>query len=155
MPCDLEMTFEGREIKHISASTCIDVLYDHIFDPIYKAEQTAITKITMPWVLEEKTGVNFVLAKHIMNTTPMNIPSGMTSFGFQHSLNIFNQMMTKDHTYKVDWGTPIASLYLVSEKKLIVQSIYDKQNYEKLPDKNHSRPTWRARGLKLYKKFKR
>lgn len=153
MPTDLRMssTVDGLVQHHFADgnSSCFDIKYDHTEDPSYVCKDVVTTKMLMPWRLQEKTGASFVFAKHINNRTPMIMPTGVASFKTQHSLNIFNQVPKADMAYDVPFNTEVGSLYLMSDKPLVVESIYDPVKYNELSQRSLFRPYWFSSSLKL------
>lgn len=153
MPSNVEFAAtEGGNVSHVFAdyrSTGFDINYEHAEDPAYETKDVVVSKITMPWRLEESTGVNFVSAKHILNKTHMNIPTGVLSFDVQHSVNVFNLIPKLNFTYEVKFKTPVVSLYPMSEHKLIVESYYDPAKYDALEMKNTFRPYYSGNAIKL------
>lgn len=157
MPCTLKMTGTKEGIVDHTFSDgntrSIDIVYDHTSDPDYTSIDTTVTKMLTHWQIQETTGAVFILAKHIQNKTMMNIPTGVVSFKHQHSLNIFNQVASFDHSYEVPFKTPVASLYLASDKKLIVECYYDVQKQRELLERSNYNPMFSNTTLKLHKMF--
>lgn len=114
--------------------------WSHNDDPYVSLDNMAILRFNTPWFLEEDTGVNFVVAANIMNPTQMHTPSGVANFKWQHDLNLFNYIRTNSNTnYTVTAGTPILSLYPLTEKKLYVESYYDVAKTDYLISKTGTR----------------
>lgn len=155
MPTNIEFAAtSGGTVSHVYAderSTGFNVSYDHAQDPDYVTKDTVLSKIELPWMLQETTGAMFVLAKHILNKTMMNIPTGVITFNNQHAANVFNLIPKLDFNYQVNLNTPLVSLYPMSEKKLIVESHHDVAKYEELVDRNTYRPYSSANAVKMAK----
>lgn len=120
---------------HVSDTGIEDFEIDisHQSDPTFEAnKQNHLFKIEMPWKCYEETGVKFVLARHIANPTMMNVVSGVLDFKQNATLNVFNLVHTSSHEYEVPFGTPIASLYPMSDLPLHVECYNDKDQYVKL-----------------------
>ena len=109
-----------------------------------------LTKIIPPWVMEcSKPNMLFVINKHMMNTTKMDIVSGITSFcttGF--SCNIFN-IVDHNSNYKIPYQHSLVSGYPMSDLPLHVEVYDDAQYFHKLNDMQiKSKPYFRASKLK-------
>jgi hypothetical protein len=108
-----------------------------------KLDKMLILKLDSPWWFEEDTGVNFVYAANVHNTTRWHTPSGILNFKYQHAVNLFNYIhVATDHHYSVVAGTPAISYYPLTDKKFYVESIYDVAKTKYLKDKCVTRPFW-------------
>lgn len=106
--------------------------YSHNYDEHYRLSGMSVVKIMTPWVLQEATGVEFVHASHIRNTSQMRIPSGIVNFKHQHAITIFNLISDHPHEYMVSAGAFLTSLYPLSDKPLHVEAFYDVKKHEEL-----------------------
>lgn len=160
-PCSMNFHMKVNDKQQVEPSyemsmlsSWIDVTFDHTADPYYNTNQVCIGKISMPWMLHEETGVNFLLARHIENSSPMMIPSGILSYKLQHQLHIFNHLMRMPLSYEVTFREPIASLFPLTDKPLHVESYYDITKYQELDAISASRPYFKNHRMKLEKKLK-
>lgn len=128
-----------------------DFDFSHNEDAYLKLDSMVVVKIIPPWVLEEATGVQFILASNIRNNTPMKIPSGVCDFKYQHAINVFNYISTYDHSYEVTAGTPVLALYPMTDKKLYVESHYDVKKFEELSSKTSTRAFFSSNTAKIKK----
>lgn len=155
MPSNIEFAANSEgTVSHTQADTrspSFGVSYEHAEDPHYVTTDTVLSKMELPWKLEETSGTTFVLAKHILNKTMMNIPTGVINFDNQHSINVFNLIPKLDFNYEVKFKTPIVSLYPMSEKKLVVESYCDPDKFHDLCARNAYRPYWSANAVKMSK----
>ena len=155
MTCTLNVEVKDDLHAHCTISEDNDkffkVRFDHMRDPYYSIKDGMLSKIELPWLLEEDSGVSFVFARHIMNTTHMMMPSGVLNFKYQHALNIFNIIRKVPHKYTVDFRTPVISLFPMSEKPLHVECYYDANKYSELLDKSAIKSYSRGHMLKLNK----
>ena len=156
MPTNVEFaaTEEGN-VSHSFAdqrSKGFSISYEHAEDPNYVTKDTVLTKIEMPWQMQEETGTVFVMAKHILNKTMMNIPTGVVSYNNQHSVNVFNLIPKLNCSYEVTAMTPVVSIYPMSEKKLVVESYCDPEKYHDLVERAQYRPYWAANAVKMAKR---
>mgnify|MGYP000058912569 CR=1 FL=1 len=120
-------------------------------DPYYQPRSGTIVKIGSPWMIEEKTGVEFVVAKHIRNMTPMAIPSGITRYDKIHVVNIFNLLPNRPFEYRVPFKKPLVALYPMSDLPMHVECIYDPAMRTRLADKCLNYGHFTANLLKLTK----
>lgn len=134
---------------HIPNNDKPSVDFSHRHDPTYHSPDCYITKIISPWVVEEKTGVNWVVAHHIRNSTPMRIPSGINNFKYDHYTHIFNLVHKKPHEYFVPFKTPVLALYPMTDLPLHVETYYDPQRIDKLNEQASYHPYLRGSMLKL------
>lgn len=126
----------------------VGVDYEHDFDTAYGVDKdTVITKIITPWHLEEATGVDFVLARHMQNKTMMNILSGVTNFKATCQVNIFNVISKYPHRYEVPFQAPMVSLYPMSDLPLHVECFYSPEMYTQAEQRVYN-PHYRAGGVK-------
>ena len=107
----------------------MNVAFVHNNDPFWPTKDVTIGKLMLPWQVEEDTGVNFILARHISNKTMCNILSGILEFKDNSSLNLFNLTAKVDHEYEIPFNTPLASLYPMSDLPLHVETYHDEQKF--------------------------
>jgi len=159
IPTALTMTGDADgNVTHDYADTkSVDfaVSYDHIGDSSYGAKDVVVTKIVLPWMLQEETGVDFVVSRHIRNTSPMIVPTGVASYKLQHSINVFNCIPRVDIKYNLSLGDKLVSLFPLSDKKLIVESYYDPLKFVELQDRSQYNPYVKGSVLKLQKRQQR
>lgn len=115
------------------------------------SDHLVVSKLVNRWFVEEDTGVDFVMASHIRNTTSMRIPTGVANFKHQHSLSIFNVISREPQRYKVKFGTPTIALYPLTDKPFYVESICDPAKVDELDVKSSSHPHFTGTCLKLSK----
>lgn len=153
MPSDISFSVEkDKGIKHrIADENFTKIEYTHTEDSAYGYKDGFVTKISLPWSLEETTGVHFITARHASNHSRMMLPSGMLSYKLKHNLNFFNLVPNENLEYTVKHGTPILSLYSQSEKRLYVESYYDPIKFEELYTKSITSLSFMSTGLKLNK----
>ena len=159
MPTDLYMSCSAKgedlniQDKYADKySKDFSVSYDHVHDKNYVSKNLLVSKVIMPWMLQEETGINFVVARHIRNMSPMIIPTGVCNYKFQHALNVFNCIPKQTLSYDISMGDKLVSIYPLSEKKLVVESYYDPEKYSELRDRNLYQPFWKGSTLKLLKR---
>ena len=131
----------------------INLNFDHIQDPTYDHSQCFVTKISNNWRLQEDSGVDFIMCNHIRNTTQMRIPTGVTNFKFQHSLNVFNLVSKIPHRYTIPFKTPIVALYPLSDLPLQVESEYNVAKFEELEHKSAAKSHFTSNVLKLKRDY--
>lgn len=143
---------KGRiEFNEATNLGIVTVSFDHDKDESYGTNKdTFLTKINLPWQIEEKTGASFITARHMHNTTMMNVLSGLVSFKASPSINVFNMINKVAHQYEVPFLTPMISLYPMSELPLHIESYYDKDKFQELNEKGY-KPQYRATAIKRAK----
>jgi hypothetical protein len=129
----------------------VTMTFQHNTDPYYNPKDGILSKMNLPWRMQEDTGVSFVFARHIRNMTHMMIPSGVSDFKHQHSMNVFNLIRKVPHSYIVDFRTPLLALYPQSDKPLHVESYYDIYKFNELQEKTAIKSWFTGSGLKLNK----
>lgn len=152
-PSEIRISVDKNEVKDNVSGSCktVTVNYAHDYDRAYGLHRNfIISKLVLPWKLEEKSGVKFVLARHMQNKTEMNVLSGVTEFATNNDINIFNLISKMQHTQTIPFLTPMASLYALSEKQVHLECEYSKQDYQRLVEYNY-RPYWRADLIKKSK----
>jgi len=133
---------DGSNIQHSFASECkwTRVDYVHDSDPVYpKVNDVCVTKIVLPWFLQSNSDVPFVIANHLLNSTYMNIISGIQRYDISHGVRIFNIIPAIKLQYEVPALTSILSLYPLSEKPFHIESYADEKKCEELSAKDAHR----------------
>ena len=133
-PTTFRINVKYGEINYdvAAANEFTEINLDHNNDPEYSVPDTILTKIVLPWYLEEKSGVPFVLSRHIQNKTPMMIPSGVVEYKFGYGMNIFNHVSKLDHNYEITFREPLVSLYPISDLPLHVETYTDRKKFLEL-----------------------
>ena len=151
-PVDFLFRCDG-EIVHFDASDT-EVLYcdfSHDGDRAYGSNKDfVIAKMVMPWRIEEDSGVNFVVARHMMNRTMMNVLSGVISFNATASSSFFNVINKTPHEYHVGFGEPLVSYFPMSDKPVHVECYCDPDKYRKMREIYYS-THFRAKAFKQLK----
>ena len=154
MPSPVDFMFRcDGEVVHFEApdSEVLGCDFAHNDDPAYASTKDfIIAKMVMPWHIEEESGINFVVARHIMNRSMMNVLSGVISFDATASSSFFNVINKTPHEYRVKFGEPLVSYYPMSDKPVYVECYCDAEKHRKLREVHY--PThFRADGLKQLK----
>ena len=137
-PCDIRFeVIQNGSVQHTHSTEGVEDLigidYKHDADVSYKTHSdVSLAKIIMPWRIKEETGTNFVIAKHIHNTTLINIASGITSFTASSSLNLFAHIPNVTHRFVLPHLTPLIGLYPMSDKPLHVETYHDADKWADL-----------------------
>lgn len=108
------------------------VEFNHSNDPYYNSKDCWVSKIVNPWMLYEETGVNFVYCKHLKNTTPMAVPSGVVNFKYNHGAHVFNLLHKVPHEYRIPFNIPMMALYPMSDLPLHVEVHLDAAKQKEL-----------------------
>jgi|TARA_R110000803_G_scaffold39804_1_gene85860 hypothetical protein len=118
-------------------------------DPCLKAYGTQVTKLCAPWAIESNLPIDIVVAPHVLNSTPMRIPSGCMTFYRFHQLNMFNYVHKAPHEYEVPFGLPLVSLFPMTERRIVLETYYDPDKFHELNYRSKSNPFFRGGRLKL------
>jgi len=98
------------------------------FDPLVHA------KIKSPWILKEKTGVNFcqIQGFYSFNKQPLQIPPGIVNYKYQHSTHI-NMFLERSKNYFFEVGTAMVYLLPMTDKKVEIKThVVSKEEYNSL-----------------------
>jgi hypothetical protein len=150
-PSELKVKSDGEKWSYDSCNPFFASLESHDEDPHFDHGDCFITKISLPWQIEEKTGAKFLYSRHIQNTTFMNIPSGVVDFKYRHGPNIFNYIPRLNISYDVDFMHPLMSLHLLEDKKLVVETYVDSQKFFFLSEQAGAQAFFNANRVKLDK----
>ena len=97
----------------------------------FGSAKVAVTKINFPISLLCEGGHEWVVCSHLLNFSGMIIPSGIDDYSIAHGMDLFN-VVPEGSEYTVTAGTPIASLYLRSGKKIAIDLQYDPVMWDRL-----------------------
>lgn len=112
--------------------------FTHDGDQTYaKVKDVFMVKLIMPWLIDENSGTNFVIARHIHNTSMMNVLSGVTSFKASPSINVFNLVNKVSHQYEVSFKMPLIGIYPMSDLPMHVETYHDTAKYEEIGQKRY------------------
>lgn len=137
--CDFLVDVEDGELNILtSAKGGIKPLVTKHDDHDYQMQKGMVmVKFTSFWSVETEGDTDStmcVTGAHILNTTPMMIPTAVIDFKHpQHDINIFNKIDTSyDHNYKIPFGHPLVSLFPLTTKEIRVETEYDHEKYHSL-----------------------
>lgn len=151
-PSELRVMSDGENWSYESPSPHFGQHVDHHDQDFhFDHGDCFITKLFIPWQFEEKTGAKFLYARHVQNTTFMNIPSGVINFKHGHDANIFNYIPRLNISYNVDFLHPLMSMHLLDDKKLIVETYVDRERFFHLKEQTSARAFFYGNGVKLSK----
>lgn len=111
-------------------------------------------KIDSSWILEETTGIDFVLtdAYYSNFNAPWRIATGVLDFKYQHCLNINIAMPRDTPQFTIHANTPLAILYPMTEKQVEFEhKLVSKDEWDTLRNKYASRNVF----LSKYSKHKK
>ena len=120
---NLEITKEGNLNAHSTDPMRPMQVSQHdtyqVWDTFYK--DYAHIKLTPPWSIVEKTGVNFMFTKCTWNDTHMadnfHVLNGILDYKIQHNCAV-NFYAKKESIVKLYAGQPLAHIIPLSEKKI-------------------------------------
>ena len=123
----------------------------HGEDPVYAApEDTDIYKLLSPWLLNcNKPDIPFIMTKHMLNHTPMDIISGILLCGnYAYGSHIFYRSRETDD-YKINYREPLVSMNALSELPIHVECYCDKDKYNMMfSTQFNTRPYFRGVTIK-------
>lgn len=83
-------------------------------------------KILMPWLLKEKTGVNFTMIGAYWNQTKLldqlYVAPGVLNFKYQSSTNVSFFTKTENKIITINAGQPLAYLIPMTDKDVVIKS---------------------------------
>jgi hypothetical protein len=93
-------------------------------------------KLEFPWLMEEKTGINFLLTKPFWNQTSFintfDIAPGVLNFKYQNAINVNLFVRKQISQIDVPVGTPMAHVIPITEKEIVIKNhLIDFQEYQK------------------------
>lgn len=151
-PSELKISCDGEKYEYLTPNPFFGTNVDcHDDDPHFDHGDCLISKISIPWRFEEKTGAKFLYGRHFQNTTFMNIPTGIINFKYSRDAAIFNYIPRINFSYTVDYLHPLTSMHLLEDKKLIVETYVDRQRFMELNDAASVRQFFIGNNLKLFK----
>lgn len=110
----------------------------------YAFENYQHFKLISPWLIKEKTGVNFAMVQaswHNNSPCDIHVPTGMLEFKYQHSTHI-NLLAPKPENvkeYSISAGQPLAYLIPMTEKNVNVKvHVVSNEEWSKLRTYHHS-----------------
>ena len=145
-PCETRISTNGEDVSWANAKNeeLIYVDFQHERDETYGTNKdTILAKFEYPWRIEEESGVNFVLARHIQNHTMMNVLSGVINYDVSVQPNLFVPINKAPHHFSIPFRTPVAALYPLSDLPLHLECEYDKQKFTELTERKYV-PHFRA-----------
>ena len=154
-PCETRISTNGEDISWANAKNeeLVYVDFQHEHDETYGTNKdTILAKFEYPWRVEEESGVNFVLARHIQNHTMMNVLSGVVNFKVSVQPNLFVAINKSPHQFAIPFGMPVSALYPLSDLPLHVECECDKQKYTELAERKYV-PHFRASRQKQERNF--
>ena len=93
-------------------------------------------KIDSPWIIQEKTGIDFswqsAFWNHIPQQNKFYIPPGVLEYKYQHTSHINMFVNSAEDSFMISAGTPMVYVVPLSEKEIEVRShLISYEEYEK------------------------
>lgn len=115
---------------------------DTDWNPVNKIE---VMKFAVPWVFETSWDGHWVYGSHILNTTAMNIPTGILEFRNQYDANIFCKIDTSySHEYKIPYLHPVMQCYPLTDLPFHLEVEYDPTIFHRIKQRGSQYPYFRA-----------
>lgn len=132
-PCDFTVKNRDGNLSYNFPDGMGNFIQTSMHDGLsrFGGANVAVTKINFPIALLCEGGHEWIVCSHLFNFSGMIIPSGVDDYSVTHGLDLFN-VVPDGAEYMVSAGTPIASLYLRSGKKISVDLRYDPEMWRKL-----------------------
>lgn len=152
-PCSTRFDTDGQGVQWLNANTenILNITFDHDADETYGTDKDTIAvKINLPWHIEEDSGVNFVLARHMQNKTMINVLSGVINFKYTPQANMFALINKYPHQFEIPFKTPLMALYPMSDLPLHVECEYNPEKFKAIGQKKYH-PYFRGSWIKMGK----
>lgn len=152
-PCSTRFDTNGEVVQWLNANSddILNVSFEHDADEVYgKDKDTIVAKVILPWHIEEDSGVNFVLARHIQNKTMLNVLSGVINFKTTPQVNMFGLINRYPHQFEIPFKTPLMALYPMSDLPLHVECEHNPEKYKAMGQKMYH-PYFRGSWVKMSK----
>ena len=148
-PCDFDVKATPKEFSYRWPDQQHFGVAEHV-DTQWNSSTSFITKIAMPFVFKSsKKGINFVETRHILNDTPMNIPSGVTTYDYGTNYNPFNYIPRIDLEYSVTFKKPLIAIYPLSDLPFHVECYFDPGKYRDYVESCINRPRFKGFSFSL------
>jgi len=109
---------------------------DYVFNP----NGMFVAKVIPPWMVEcNKKDLNIVHCNHILNTTPLQIASGIVPSAIA-ATNFFSYIPSQRLHYIVPYKMPIVQWYPLTDLPIHVENYYDAEKYHDLNSMATSNP---------------
>lgn len=122
----------------------------NVEDPYFRPKDIYVAKIEPPWKIECKTNTTFVFASHILNTTPLQIGTGVVYPKADPTLNFFVYIPKNTH-YVIPYRMPVVQMFPISDLPLHVESHYDEFKYNELFSMGFSKPYFISATQKIFR----
>lgn len=152
-PCSTRFDTNGEVVQWLNANSddILNVSFEHEADEVYgKEKDTIVVKVILPWHIEEDSGVNFVLARHMQNKTMLNVLSGVINFKTTPQVNMFGLINRYPHQFEIPFKTPLMALYPMSDLPLHVECEHNPEKYKAIGQKMYH-PYFRGSWVKMSK----
>lgn len=127
--------------------TTVQFVDDNGFQPV----GMKIVKHEVPWLCEcSHPDVPFVMARSIFNTTPMCIPSGVTSIGMNPTLNFFQHVFPNEE-YMIPFNAPLLQMYPQSDLPVKVEAYHDMVKFSEIATATQSRTHFSSTLFRQYR----
>lgn len=146
---------ENGELQILESMRSIYPIVSHD-DPDYipTHKSLRILKFTSPWGIHCEEPVHFVAANHVRNTTPLNVPSGVLEFTYQHDFNIFFKLdVGADQEFKIPHAHPLLQLWPLTDRPIKLNCQFNPDMYHAFKDRGKASPYLRVNNLKQSKKM--
>ena len=126
---------------------------EHHKDAVFNPKGVFVAKLIPPWVVEcNKRDLHIVHCNHILNTTPLQIASGIVP-GALAGTNFFSYIPSQKLHYIVPYNMPIVQWFPLTDLPIHVENYYDKDKYEELSSRSAAKPYRVGSAIKCMKNW--
>ena len=123
--CEFEIKTNENKFEVIGPSGFPDLRIEEQKDLTFNPLGVFTLKIQPPWMFEiSKKDLNIVLSSHILNTTLLQVASGIIP-GYSSSTNFFSYIPKQKLHFMIPYKMPIVQWYPLTDLPIHVESYYD------------------------------
>lgn len=138
--CEFEIKADEKSFHAIYPAGFEYFRIDHHKDHIFNPSGMFVAKLIPPWMVEyNKKDLNIVHCNHILNTTALQIASGIVP-GTLPGTNFFSYIPSQRLHYIVPYKMPIVQWYPLTDLPIHVENYYDLEKYQELASMSASNP---------------
>lgn len=109
-------------------------------DDVFKPNNLHVAKVCPPWFLEcEQPGIEVVHCNHILNTSHLQIASGIIPIT-DPTLNFFTYLPKRDDKYNIPYKMPIIQMFPMTDLPIQVECSFDLGKFAELYTMTNSNP---------------
>lgn len=138
--CEFEIKADEKSFQAIYPVGFEHFLLQRQKDYVFNPNGMFVAKVVPPWMVEcNKKDLNIVHCNHILNTTPLQIASGIVPSAIA-ATNFFSYIPSQRLHYIVPYKMPIVQWYPLTDLPIHVENYYDVEKYHDLNSMATSNP---------------